>query len=282
MWNRKLCFAVCGAGGLSYEEELKTIRATGFEGTFIGWGGDFADRAELVRQTGLELQSVHAPFGKMAAMWADDEEAGRIALTEQLNCLADCARAEAPIMVVHAFIGFNDHTPTPIGLERFGRLVKAAEQTGVKLAFENTEGEEYLAALLTEFGSSEAVGFCWDSGHELCYNRSADLLARYGHLLLGTHLNDNLGVKDFGGEITWIDDLHLLPFDGIADWEYNARRLNRCGFTGPLTFELTTHSKPGRHENDLYGKMTGQEYIAEAYKRACRVAELCRRCAEQP
>ena len=31
-----MIFAVCGAGGLSYEEELKTIRATGFEGTFIG------------------------------------------------------------------------------------------------------------------------------------------------------------------------------------------------------------------------------------------------------
>ena len=106
----------------------------------------------------------------------------------------------------------------------------------------------------------------------MCYNHSKDMLALYGDRLIATHLNDNLGVRDFGGKITYIDDLHLLPFDGIADWDNNAARLDRCGFAGPLTFELSTVSKPGRRENDLYRKLSPEEYIAECYKRACRVA----------
>ncbi|MCR5681236.1 MAG: sugar phosphate isomerase/epimerase, partial [Clostridiales bacterium] len=95
---------------------------------------------------------------------------------------------------------------------------------------------------------------------------------RYPGRLIATHINDNLGIRDYGGRTFWYDDLHLLPFDGVGDWEDIARRL--AVFDGPLTFELTTHSKPDRHENDKYAKLTPEEYLAEAYARACRVATL--------
>jgi sugar phosphate isomerase/epimerase len=100
------------------------------------------------------------------------------------------------------------------------------------------------------------------------------MLALYGDRLLCTHLNDNLGIKDYTGRITWLDDLHLLPFDGVGDWLGIARRLNRHQFDGPLTFELTTISKPDRHDNDLYASMDFRVYLAMAYQRACRVAAL--------
>ena len=177
-------------------------------------------------------------------------------------------------MVAHAFIGFTSHNPTAFGLKNFERVVAEAERLGVKVALENTEGEEYLAALMAHFAGCNAVGFCWDTGHEMCYNHSQDMLALYGDRLLCTHLNDNLGIRDFGGNITFIDDLHLLPFDGIADWADIASRLNRCGFDGILTFELNTKSKPNRCENDPYGRMDIRQYFTQAYMRACRVAAL--------
>jgi sugar phosphate isomerase/epimerase len=92
--------------------------------------------------------------------------------------------------------------------------------------------------------------------------------------LIATHINDNLGVKDFFGVITWIDDLHLLPFDGVKDWADAVDRMNACGYQGELTFELNLASKPDRHENDSYAQMPFVLYLAEAYKRACRVATL--------
>ena len=176
-------------------------------------------------------------------------------------------------MVVHTWIGFQyTFCETAFGFRNFGQLVKKAQEYGVVIAFENTEGEEFLDALLEYFQRNEAVGFCWDSGHELCYNHSRDLLAKYGDRLCMTHLNDNLGISRFDGEIFWTDDLHLLPYDGIADWDYNIHRLRKSKQLDILNFELNINSKPGRHENDIYGLMTMEQYLAEAYKRACRIA----------
>jgi sugar phosphate isomerase/epimerase len=142
----------------------------------------------------------------------------------------------------------------------------------VKIAFENTEGIEYLFSLMTHFQSNNTVGFCWDSGHEMCYNYSADLLGKFGDRLMMTHLNDNLGISRFDGEIYWTDDLHLLPFDGIADWDHNVQRLKMAQHLPILNFELSTCSKPNRHENDVYAQMTQLQYYTEAYKRACKIA----------
>ncbi|MBR0055784.1 MAG: sugar phosphate isomerase/epimerase, partial [Kiritimatiellae bacterium] len=180
----------------------------------------------------------------------------------------------APLVVAHAWIGFKPTAPTPAGIERFGHVLEAARAGGVRLALENTEGEEHLDALLGAFRDEPALGFCWDTGHELCYNRSRDMMASFGDRLFATHLNDNLGITDPSGPTTWLDDLHLLPFDGVADWRGIAARLAQSGFGGPLTFELNRTSKPGRHENDAYAAMTLGDYVAEAMARARRFAAL--------
>lgn len=262
--------------GVSMERQLELIKKTGFDGFFPCWSPDL-DLDAIMRKAneiGLQLQSIHAPWGRAADMWHDTEERGKAGVDELKRCVDACVQCGTSLLIVHAFIGFEEHEPTPTGLRRFSEVVDYAKQNGVRIAFENTEGEEYLEALLDHFRGNDTVGFCWDSGHEMCYNHSKDLLARYGNRLLGTHLNDNLGIRDYDGNITWIDDLHLLPFDGIADWQDIAKRLNQSRFTEMLTFELNISSKPDRHENDLYGQMPFEIYLAEAYKRACRVATL--------
>jgi hypothetical protein len=112
--------------------------------------------------------------------------------------------------------------------------------------------------------------------YALEYNKSRDMLALYGDRLIATHINDNLGVSDYTGEIKPQDDLHLLPFDGVKDWVDFAQRIQKCGYNGALTFELKLASQPGRHENDAYREMPFERYLAEAYKRACRVATLAK------
>lgn len=274
MWNKKICLGTCDSFGMTTINQIKTFEKVGFDGFFTDWREDYpiGEWVRTAKEFDMIYHSIHAPFGRSADMWGVDEEKAEIALNELISCLEDCKRWEIPIMVAHAFIGFEDHTPTQIGLERFGQLVKVAENSGVKIAFENTEGEKYLFALMDEFSNHPNVGFCWDSGHEMCYNHSQDLLSRFGDRLIITHLNDNLGIRDYNGKITWIDDLHLLPFDGIANWDYNIERLKKCKYKGILTFELTRYSKPNRHENDLYQQMKPIEYLTEAYKRACRIA----------
>ncbi len=275
MYKQLLALSTNSDFGPPLPEQLELIKKAGFDGFCTDWrpNADIRAVAEKAKELGLIFQSIHAPFGKSADMWHADSEARKEAVEELKECVRACAENKVPIMVAHVYIGFYDgKEPNEQGLESYGEVIKEAERLGVKIAFENTEGDEYLAAVMSRFGSSEAVGFCWDSGHEMCYNYSRDLLALYGDKLIATHINDNLGIKDFGGKITWHDDLHLLPFDGIADWDRSMARLDKCGFDSIMTFELNTASKPDRHENDVYRKMGLESYLAEAYKRACRLA----------
>ena len=265
--------------GLPPEEQIPLLRRIGFEACFVDWhrGLNLQQLGAVARYEGMLMTSVHAPFGRMHKLWEPDGETADVQ-AELLACLRDCADNGVPVMVAHAIIGMERHNPTDQGVNNIRPLVEEAERLGVRIALENTEGEEYLAALMNAFRGSDAVGFCWDSGHELCYNHGRDMLALYGDRLICTHLNDNLGVSDYHGQITPRDDLHLLPFDGIADWPGIARRLNRHGYRDVLTFELNTVSKRGRHENDAYGRMSPEEYLTQAYMRACRVAALKARC----
>ena len=162
---------------------------------------------------------------------------------------------------LHSHSTHSDGTLTP------SELLILAKEKGIKIAFENTEGEEYLGAVLEKCKDLSNVGFCFDSGHEMCYNFSRDMLALYGDRLIATHLNDNLGMKDEKIK-TWYDDLHLLPFDGIADWKKIAERLKKSTCPECITFELVSTNKPERNAHDRYQGMTFSDYVSEAYRRA--------------
>lgn len=274
MYKTKLCLGTAPHYGIDTTEQIRLFKQVGFDGFFTGWDERLAEYRAVADAVGMIYQSIHAPFGRANVIW-QDTDAGRAETDALIRCVRDAAAVSVPIVVVHPFIGFDGpEEPTEIGLKHFGEVVTAAAEAGVQIAFENVEGETYLAALMERFAASPAVGFCWDSGHELCYNRGKDMLALYGDRLIATHLNDNLGVSRFDGEIFWTDDLHLLPFDGIHDWKDVADRLNACGYDDILTFELNQVSKPERHENDKYQKMPIEAYITACYERACRVAYL--------
>lgn len=261
---------------LPMEEVLPLIKAAGFSAVSPLWGTklDMEAVCKQARSLGLFVQSMHAPFGSTHTLWSDDPAVYEKGLHYVSLALEDCIRLQIPIMVMHAWIdkelSFDQNN---LYFGNFDALVEKAAAHNVKIAFENTEGETYLFALMTHFQDNPNVGFCWDSGHEKCYNHDQDFLALFGDRLLVTHLNDNLGISDPAGEITWLDDLHLLPYDGMIDWEYNMQRLNRCRPLPYLNCELLRTSKPGRTENDQYANMPLDEYFKLAYARAKRLAE---------
>lgn len=282
MWNTRMCLCASEAQlQIPIEDQIRLFSETGFDGFFTAWTENcrFLEWKKVADSLGMIFQSLHAPYHNVAAIWNDGPDWEHI-YGELMSCAEDCSEAEVPIMVVHAFCGFQDHSPTDSGVEKFRRIAQRAAELGVKMAVENTEGEEYLAALMDGLRDMPNVGFCWDTGHEMCYNHSQDLLKLYGDRLLCTHLNDNLGVRDYFGRTTPYDDLHLLPFEGAADWTELMRRLNRWHYNGPLTFEFKRMNKTGRRSNNIYEAMDPETYVAEAYRSACRVAMLKLRCGE--
>ncbi len=260
----KLGINLLGGTNLSPEEHIALLARMGWDGFFTGWQPELtAEYAVLARKYGLLYSSIHAPFGHSRDLWELDgtPEAHEAALREieiQLTCLRDCAAHDVPVMVVHPFIGFDDHTVTEAGIRNFGVLIDEADRLGVRLAFENVEGEEYLAAIMETYGDRPSVRFCLDTGHELCYNEGRDQLALYGDRLGYTHFNDNLGV--LGDRIVWTDDLHLVMGDGIVDYRWVMERIRATGYCGILCCEMTRSNKGDRHDHDGYAAMEPEDF----------------------
>jgi sugar phosphate isomerase/epimerase len=262
--KRKLCLGTNENMQLSVIKQILEIRRLGFDAFFTRYDRNLAEYAELARREGIFYQSVHASIKNADKLW-EKPDIAEIVIDEWVRCIHACAEVGVGIMVVHAFRGIDKlATPTAYGVENFKKIVEAAEKRQVKIAVENCEGEAYLENLLHAFEDCDSVGFCWDTGHELCYNRGLDMAARYGKRMIATHLNDNMGVT--GECISSADDLHLLPFDGRTDWTSVAKRLADCKYDGILTFEL---KKGARNQ-----EMSEEEYLQEAFLRACRVRDL--------
>ena len=269
MEHQLLGLATMGGCGLDEIEQIRIMKNVGFGAFFTGWNPEKTEEiANEAARLGLVQQSIHSPFSgeyRVRYLW-EGGELGDHVRNALIDCVKDCARFDIPVMVIHPYIGFHDHTPTEVGLDNYARVIEVANKLGVKLGFENVEGEEYLAAIMERFWNEESLGFCLDTGHEMCYNRHKDMLALYGEKLCHTHFNDNLGVR--GEEITFYDDLHLMPTDGIADWHNIMERIRKTGYNGILMSELSYADKPGKNGTEhKYTEMSMEEFMARAYEK---------------
>lgn len=283
MTKNGLGIVVSSAMGIPEARQLPLIAKIGFDSFFTVWSDDspIAEYKRLADEYGLLYHSIHGPSdGKafVTNMWSPGEE-GKTATDEIIHCLEVCSENEVGMLVSHVHSGFEyelpDVTSRECAIENFGRLADRAAELGVKLALENIEGVEFLAVLLDAFCEHPAVGFCYDTGHERCYCGGRDLTLDFGEHLIATHIHDNFGASYPDGRIGSRDDMHMLPFDGIVDWQRIAERLDVLGYDGVMMLEVKrTVWYSDRHENDKYRQMTPEEYITEAYARGCRLAAM--------
>jgi len=269
----KLGFSLQEHYALPKPEVIDLLADAGFCAVSLSWQQDDDPQETLrqVRERNLTVQSLHGPLRGMPAMWHRDPSVAGPILQALIQSARDCARFSIPLLVVHPWNGVDYTFPQEaLCFDHFDALVRCAENSGICIAFENLEGPEFLAALMARYSTCNAVGFCWDSGHELCYAPDWDFLSRYGDRLLMTHLNDNFGITDPAGHPQGTDDLHLLPYDGIADWDQMVQRLKKSRRQEILNFELKIRPKGDRCVKDLYSKMPLAEYFTKAYETARR------------
>ena len=275
MYKQKLCLGLMPSLHEPLPRQVKLIKAAGFEGIFADWSatGSLDEVAKAAKEEGLIFQSIHAPFKRAADIWEDtlNGDEGERELYASIDA---CVEVGAPITVVHPFIGFDKHEPTPIGLTRMCRVAEYAANKNIKVAIENVEGEEYLDYLMAGLRDYDSIGFCLDTGHEVCYNRGRDLLADYGDRLCYLHINSNVGITSPEGIITYKDDAHMLPFDGKADMNFLVERLKKHQYKGILMMELARRNHKDRNTNDRYLAMAPDEYLAEAAAQIKRLRDM--------
>lgn len=238
-------------------DRLQMLRQAGFHATSLWWDGRHERHAvpQLVRDAGLLLDNIHVPFDDCNDFWSDDAAAREAIVTTHLGWIEECARHQAPRMVMHVTRGAALPAPNGYGLRCLERLVAAAEAAQITLAVENTRRRDYLDFLFHEIPSPH-LGFCYDSSHDWLYSaQKAALLRDFGDRLVTTHFSDNDGEMD----------RHWLPGSGIVDWQQIARHFPTASYRGNLFLEVL----PRRSEL----AQPPEEFVRKAYTQAVALAE---------
>ena len=231
---------------IPFDRSVGMIRDAGFEVICIGARPEHSGYATeagraaiegLLREHGLSVDSVHAPFPEGDRLFSLDERE-RLESIHQCEVAMDAAaQLDGRIVVIHLIQPYDipegDERSAMIerGRESVGVLAGQAADRGVKLALENGQRRAYdhvLVDLLTQF-DGEHVGFCYDSGHENVLGTCFRLLEQFADRLLTLHLHDNHG-----------SDTHMLPYEGTIDWERFRAILRRLEYRGNLLLEVST------------------------------------------
>ena len=258
---RKIGINLFAKEGLTLPEYAAKIASLGFEAVFSGVPAP--EKAEeigkVLSANGLAWETMHAPYRRINDIWYDTEDG--VAMYRSLTDGVDRCRAMGvPMMVVHLSSGRTPPSLTDVGRARFCSLVEYAVGKGVKIAFENQRMLANLAWTFEQFAAVPEVGFCYDCGHEFCFTPGREYMPLFGKRLICTHIHDN--------DCEFNHDLHLLPFDGKADFPRVARQIRESGFEGTLMLEVIAKN------SDYYDSTDVETYLTRAVAAAKRLRTM--------
>jgi len=248
---------------LSAEEKYRIIKDVGFNAVSIYWGDkNKYEQLKVAKEFGLVIDNIHSQNDNANEIWLESIE-GENRQVVLMSCINDCATHNIPIVVIH-LTGFPPYPPiSDIGLKRIKELILLAEKKNVKLAFENLWTFEHLEAIFERFPSPN-VGFCYDIGHENL-NLHKDCLASYSDKIFALHINDNFA-DGF--------DAHVLPFDGVIDWDKKMAQLRQCINIDFFTFEIYKLDSSGHEKGCIYKDISAKEFLTLAYGKAVKLLKM--------
>jgi sugar phosphate isomerase/epimerase len=241
-------------------DHLVEIAAHGFEAVevFATTGHfDYHDKAaaaslaEWLSDAQLTLNSLHGPIATSYSegRWrepfnlaASDDAARRLAVAEMRAALDIAAVVPYRFLVVHAgVVGDGQTAPDnrKASLVRsLEELVPIASDAGVRLAVEvipNTlSGASALVTLIEDELDLPSLGICMDVGHARLMGDVVDAIESCSGHIVTSHLHDNRGRTDD----------HLIPGQGVIDWDAATLAFQKVGYDGVWMFELAMSTAP--------------------------------------
>lgn len=242
---------------IPFEERLRLIREAGFGSTAIWWEEknprirELRHRApELIRDAGLGLDNIHAPYYACRELWSDKAADRTQSVDLHRSWLDDCSRHGIPRMVMHVSLGSNTPPAGTSGLDSFQRLVDHAERANVTIALENTRNDSYLDYLFERI-ESPRLALCFDTSHDHLYNAvRGRLLDRWCLRLAALHLSDTDGKRD----------RHWIPGEGVVDFGVHQQKWNGT-YAGAYMLECVPKDR--------------NEPVPTFLARACQRLEAC-------
>lgn len=240
-----------------YGEVIEAFLENGIGRTFVNIEHPELEKAmEALAKANIVVDNFHAPFKGLNVIW-EPGEAGEGMLAKLMAGVDICVKYGVKVMVAHVSNGSPMPPISPVGLERYDKLMTYAKEKGVTIAYESHRFLENVAYFMERYPEA---GFCLDTSHEDAFTPGVRYMPMWGSRLVATHLSDNEYVCD--------DDMHMLPFDGHIDWEKTARELAESGREVTLMLEI----KPDNHEK--YRDVSIKDYYAAAAKSIKRFAKM--------
>ena len=207
--------------------------------------------AEWLSETGLALNSVHAPIAASLTkgQWGESYS----------NAVADGTRRQAAVREAEAALKIARHIPfdvlvvhlgTPTAMSQPGDnnrasafrsaedICRLAEPLGVRIALEVIPNElsttTALVTMLERDLDAPHAGICLDFGHAHLMGEVADAVETAAEHLIATHVHDNRRQADD----------HLVPYLGTINWDLALMTMQKIGYDGTYLMELATAIAP--------------------------------------
>ncbi len=246
-------------GVYSFEDAIKRIAENGYDHIdyqgFVDIESDFfnldkeAFSAELLRQKaiisshGLTVSQAHAPWRTPRD---NDPKERKRWLAAMKKSIYGASVLECPRFIVHPLMPYMD---TDQGKDEvwamnevfIAELADYAKEYGVTVCVENLPFPVYPLATveavceLVDKLDRDNLKVCLDTGHAAIFTGSdvASAVRYIGKRLEAMHVHDNMGKEDE----------HLIPGDGIIDWDGYTKALKEIGFDKVFSLETSPKHK---------------------------------------
>lgn len=184
---------------------------------------------------GVELWSVHAPYGRYFDPSSPDEEARESAVAGLLDTVAVARRLGIELVVVHPGANIDYDVPKrarlDLAVQSLSRAADVAAEDGVALVVEplpkNEPGNslDEVMWIIAQINRPN-VGINFDVNHVFPPEEMPGLIRRAGSQVMSVHISDQDG-----------QERHWMPFEGRLDWKGIVESLRQIGYRGPLIYE---------------------------------------------
>ena len=237
-------------GKMIAESGLNTVM-TCADPRFEHQNGNMETQMKIFKENRLKVSSLHNQYKteELENFWKDNEIGERLEKT-LISDIETAKKYGFKCVVVHTLGTFNE-----FGKARLERVLDVCEKNNVYLAVENIDNEHPILDIF-ENVKHPYLKFCYDSGHNNCFDKDFDYLSKYGDKLVCLHLHDNNGLRD----------QHTLNRYGTINWDKLAQKLAKLDLSNiSLDYELLFYEGE---------KPEPRECLKEVYEQACTLENL--------
>jgi len=242
---------------IEIKRRFALIKEKGFYSVTLWWGDEYKEidgdkllLPDLARKAGLYVENVHAPFGKANDIWKDSLD-GLDLVKQYTTYIEECKKSNINTIVIHTPIKKEQLINTEIGINRLKHLAEYANNAGVVIAVENVRRIDSLQEIYSKI-NMKSLGFCYDSGHENCYNKGSNIANRFKDKIVAIHLHDNDETAD----------QHRILGEGNINWDIVRKNINKSSYEGSIILEVTNEFSI-KHENSNI-----DTFLSDAYNKA--------------